>query len=315
MNCIKTPDKAKPPHIRPRSPGTMSGTMYSWSWSGASGEFAVLALAVWTVVAIAFGTTAADAEPPHANAPAQRQAVQAPHSDPLPEGERTHAATIDIPWIIASEDEPWTVALAAPVAAHLRNSPGPGPLVMAITSPPTREAEWLLSQAPGRRPIVLATSAELKLGATLQKRSPEVLQIGSDPSEASATVAKRFWNHSREVVVAMADDPEAVILGSALAAGLDVPILLCEQEEAGAAVSAALKDLSVARILVAVSDLKKTPRWIRTTGRLPYEILPPRALQHRLIAALDRKGFAMWSLPEPRTIGRKWGIRPGSLLT
>ena len=90
-------------------------------------------------------------------------------------------ATIDIPWIIASEDEPWTMALAAPVAAHLRKS-GPSPLVMAITSPPTREAEWLLSLAPGRRPIVLATSDPLKLGATLQKRSPELLQIGSDPS-------------------------------------------------------------------------------------------------------------------------------------
>ena len=99
----------------------------------------------------------------------------------------------------------------------------------------------------------------LKLGATLRKRSPELLQIGSDPSEASAAVAKRFWNQSREVVVAMADDPEAVILGSALAAGLGVPILLCEQDEAGTAVSAALKELSVERMLVAVSDPKKSP--------------------------------------------------------
>ena len=55
----------------------------------------------------------------------------------------------------------------------------------------------------------------------------------------------------------MADDPEAVILGSALAAGLGVPILLCERDEAGTAVSAALKELSVARMLVAVSDPRK----------------------------------------------------------
>ena len=231
----------------------------------------------------------------------------------LPRYAQRRAAAADIPWIIASEDEPWTVALAAPVAAHLRKS-GPSPLVMALTSPPTREAEWLLSLAPGRRPIVLATSDPLKLGATLQKRSPEVLQIGSNPSEASATVAKRFWNHSREVVVAMADDPEAVILGSALAAGLGVPILLCEQDEAGAAVSAALQDLSVARMLVAVSDAKKSPRWIRQQ-EVASEILPPQALQHRLIAALGPTRFATWSSPGLRTIGRRWGIRPGSLLT
>ena len=83
----------------------------------------------------------------------------------------------------------------------------------------------------------------------------------------------------------MADDPEAVILGSALAAGLGVPILLCEQDEAGAAVSAALQDLSVARMLVAVSDAKKSPRWIQQQ-EVASEILPPQALQHRLIAAL-----------------------------
>ena len=198
--------------------------------------------------------------------------------------QRAAAATINIPWLIASEDEPWTLALAAPAAAHLRKS-GPAPLVMACSCLPTREAEWLLSLAPGRRPIVLVTSDRLKLGATLEKLAPELLPIGNDPVQASAAVAKRFWSHSREVVLALADDPEAVILGSALAAGLGVPILLCERDDAGAAVSAALKDLSAARMLVAVSDAKTTPRWIQQ-HEIASEILPPRALQHRLIAAL-----------------------------
>ena len=240
---------------------------------------AIPALVAWTAIAIALWTVAAGAEPPQVTAQPQRQAV-AP--GPLAEGEGDHR--IDVLWIIASEDEPWTVALAAPVVAHLRKS-GPGPLLMALASPPTREAEWLFSLARSRRPIVLATSEQLKLGAALQKRSPRVLQIGSDPSQASASVAKRFWNRAPDVVVAMADDPEAVILGSALAAGLGVPILLCGQDEAGAAVSAALQDLSVARMLVAVSDAKKSPRWIQQQ-EIAAEILPPQALQHRLIAAL-----------------------------
>ncbi len=137
----------------------------------------------------------------------------------------------------------------------------------------------------GRRPIVLATSDPLKLGGTLQGRSPELVEIGNDPSQASATVAKRFWKHSREVVVAMADDPEAVILGSALAAGLGVPVLLCQQDDAGPAVSAALRDLSVVRMLVAVSDVNKSPRWVQQQ-EIAAEILSPRMLQHRLIAAL-----------------------------
>jgi len=163
---------------------------------------AIRTLVAQASVVVALWTVAASAASPEVAAHAQRR-----------------AAGVDVPWLIASEDEPWTVALAAPVAAHLRRS-GPSPLVMALTNPPTREAEWLLSLAAGRRPIVLATSNPLKLGTTLQKRSPELLQIGSRPCEASATVAKRFWNQAHEVVVALADDPEAVILGSALAAAL-----------------------------------------------------------------------------------------------
>ncbi len=226
-------------------------------------------LVAWIAVIIAFWTVTVAAKAPQVTASAER---------------RVAGATIDIPWIMASENYPWTLALVAPVAAHLRKS-GSSPLVMALTTPPTREAEWLLSLTPGRRPIVLVTSNPLKLGTTLQKRTPELLHIGSDPSAASAAVAKRFWNHSREVVVAIADDPEAVILGSALAAGLGVPILLCEQNEAGTAVSATLNELSVARMLVAVSDAKKSPQWIQQHA-LSSEILPPQALQHRLIAAL-----------------------------
>ena len=82
----------------------------------------------------------------------------------------------DIPWLIVSEEQPWSLALAAPVAARMQQSGqqqpaqqqlAEVPLVMAVTSPPTREAEWLLTlSAPAsgptneseNRPIVLATS-------------------------------------------------------------------------------------------------------------------------------------------------------------
>ena len=101
----------------------------------------------------------------------------------------------DIPWILVSEDEPWAWRLAAPAAAHLGRS-GQCPLLMALSSPPTREAEWLLSLTTGPRPIVLAASRRLKLGAALQGRSPEVLRIGSNPDrsqrDGSETVLEPF---------------------------------------------------------------------------------------------------------------------------
>ncbi len=204
----------------------------------------------------------------------------------LPQGapRSSAGAATDTLWILASEEAPWSVALAAPVAAHLGRS-GQSPLVMAIGSPPTREAQWLLSLTAGPRPIVLATSRSMKLGSGLEERSPEMLHIGDDPSQASAIVARRFWNHSGEAVVAAADDPEAIILGSSLAAGMGVPLLLYPREEEGTAVSAAIRDLSVGRMLVAVSERKKTPHWIEQET-VAHEILPPDALEDRLISAL-----------------------------
>ena len=258
----------------PHPPPLSHDHCYAWcparGLSKSAGRIAALpARVAWTAVVIAAWTVAAVAESPQV----------AEYAQPP-----TAGATLDIPWILASQDEPWTMALAVPAAAHLRKS-GPNPLVMELSGPPTREVEWLLSLAPARRPIVLATSDPVKLGAMLQKRSPELLRIGSDPSQASAAVAWRFWTQSREAVVAAVDDPEAVILGTALAASLGVPILLCERDEAGAAVLAALEDLSVARMLVAVSDARKSPRWI-PRQEIAFEVLPPLALQHRLIAAL-----------------------------
>ena len=70
-----------------------------------------------------------------------------------------------------------------------------------------------------------------------------------------------------------------------MAAGLGVPILLCESDEPGEAVSAALADLAAKRMLVAVSEAKRAPRWIEGC-EVASKVLPPAALQHRLIAAL-----------------------------
>jgi hypothetical protein len=190
----------------------------------------------------------------------------------------------DFAWIITAEEQPFSLALAAPVASHLRKS-GVCPLVMTVTSPPTKEAEWLLTLSKGPRPIVFMPSGAMKLGATLKRRTPELLQIGRRPGEASAAVARRFWVRSREAVIAASDDPEAQILGSALSAALGVPLFLSDNDEICPAVAAVIKDLSVERLLVAVSDPTRSPQWIRRQ-EVTAVILRPEDLRHRLVAAL-----------------------------
>ena len=231
---------------------------------------------------------------------------------PATQSRRAGTPTVDVPWVIASEDAPWSLALAAPVAAQLQQT-GPRPLFMAVTNPPTREAEWLLTLSPGRKPIVLATANKTKLGTVLSKRSPTVLKIGNEPCAASGIVAKRFWTSAGTVVVAAADDPEAAILGSALAAGLRVPLLLCEREHPGAGIESAIKELGVGRMLVAVSDVKKAPRWIEQSA-VPSEVLPPPALEHRLVEVLGRekiRNVVVARVPDDRAdVGRTAWLAP-----
>jgi hypothetical protein len=219
---------------------------------------------------------------------------------------------IDVPWVIASEDAPWSLALAAPVAAQLQQS-GASPLFMAVTSPPTREAEWLLTLSPGKKPIVLSTSNKTKLGSVLARRLPTVVKIGNEPCMASAIVAKRFWTRTDAVVLAAADDPEAEILGSALAAAMRVPLLICEREQPGAGIEAAMKDLAAARTLVAVSDAEKAPRWLKQS-LIAHEMMSPREIQHRLVESLGRdkiRNVVVARAPDDRAdVGRTAWLAP-----
>ena len=124
------------------------------------------------------------------------------------------AAAASFDFLAVPEDEPWTAAVAAPVAGP-RAGRGQIPLLIVLSSPPTREAEELVELAAPNLPLVLAAAAAPKLGRALAKRSPEVLVVGSDPVKGSFLVAKRFWERPRRAVVAAADDAEGILLGSA----------------------------------------------------------------------------------------------------
>ena len=228
---------------------------------------ATIRLAAIAAVAWLLGTSFAVAAGPKTPGEPQRR-VSAPPVDEL---------------LVAVEEEPWTAAVAAPVAARLQAS-GRSPLLIVISSPPTHEADWLATLAGTRRVTVFAASQKLKLIGAIAKAVPEMLKLDSGASDGSLLVAKRFWKQSRQAVVAPANDAEAIILGGSLAAALAVPLLIREPGETRTALAQVLHDLGVQEILVSVSDPAGAPAWAR--GRkYKSEILGPEAIQHRLIAA------------------------------
>ena len=175
-------------------------------------------------------------------------------------------------------------AVAAPVAATFQRA-GRTALVLVFSNPPTHEADWLVSLAAPRRVTVLASTRRPKLGGAVEKRSPEIIPVGSSPGAASLMVAKRFWKQSQEAVLAPVDDPEAVILGASLAARLSVPLLVRERSESRTAVAEDLRELGVERIVVALSDPGKAPPWTRSR-KYQSEVLGPAAIMHRVATAL-----------------------------
>ena len=185
---------------------------------------------------------------------------------PFPADARTGAADL----LVVSEDEPWSIALAAPVAARFRRGDSV-PLVVALSEVPTRGglAHWA-------GPTPAAGGAGARAADAVGARPGEARAGGGDDwiagPEASLRVARRFWKRCRAAVVAPADDAEAIILGSALAAGRGVPLILRDRRDSGEAAAAALAELGVRRVWIALRDKAADGAWAELPG-LETELL------------------------------------------
>ncbi len=222
------------------------------------------------------------------------------------------AAPAKFDFLVVSEDEPWTAAVAAPVAA-LQRVGGQTPLLIALGTPPTREAEQLVELAAPKHPLVLAATTEPKLGRALERCTPEVMAIGSDPVRGSLLVAKRFWGRPRQVVVAATEDAEGILFGAALAARLSIPLLLCERTESRAALGRASRTWGSRR---------RWPPWPTPTtphsGPLPAARTTSRswarAVENRLVEAIGPSGvhtIVVARVPEKRSgVGQSAWLAP-----
>jgi hypothetical protein len=235
--------------------------------------------------------------PAHETAMAQTAAAE---TTAAADESSSRAAKWDL--IAVSEDEPWMMAVAAPVAGQGR-AKGRMPLVLALSEPPTREAEDLIAQAAPKHFLLWTDGAEPKLGRRLPKLGPQMLAVGSDSVRGSLLVAKRFWKRPAKAVVAASDDPEAIILGSALAARMAAPLLIRERAESRTSLQHVLEELGVTKILAAVADVDRAPGWAKSK-KYEVEMVAPRAMQDRLIDLLgpeDIHTLVVARAPEKRT--------------
>jgi hypothetical protein len=162
--------------------------------------------------------------------------------------------------LVVAEEEPWMAAVAAPVAAKYRHE-GRLPLLVVVSFPPSRQANWLISRVGAEKTVLLGPRETKLMGPVLSSLSPEALSLGVDPVYGSLRVARRFWGQTRQAVVAPADDPEAILMGSSLAGSLSAPLLIRPSKEGPRPLMKALADLKLEELLAVVSDPVRLPRW------------------------------------------------------
>jgi hypothetical protein len=186
--------------------------------------------------------------------------------------------------LVVAEEEPWMAAVAAPVAAKYRRQ-GRLPLLVAVSFPPSRQANWLISRAGGGKTVLLGPSETKSMGPVLPSLSPEVLSLGVDPVYGSLRVARRFWDQTRLAVIAPADDPEAILVGSSLAGSRSAPLLIRQRKEGPRAMMKAVAELNIEEVLAVVSDPVRLPRWADGKDRR-VRIVTAREAQDEVLGRL-----------------------------
>ncbi|MFW6163594.1 MAG: hypothetical protein ACODAJ_12555 [Planctomycetota bacterium] len=235
--------------------------------------------------------------------PAPQEALLAPDDEVDIEPAEAGPAWRDeeaIDLIAVRERDPWLLAVAAPVAATLTED-GRGPLLVAVVHRPLAESALVRRLTP-RRCLVLGSARTAALHGSVRGLPAELVRAAA-PTEAAAALAARFWGTSEGAVLASATEPEALILGAALAAQRRVPFLPIDEHTDAQTLGRHLAVLGVERPIVATSrpavatsrrlvetDAESTRQRLVATVAARVEpkpqVLGPQALEHALIDSI-----------------------------
>jgi hypothetical protein len=226
-------------------------------------------------------------------------------------GSPSYEAREAVDLIVVPDSEPWLLAVAAPLAKRLAAN-GPIPLLLSASARSKPEVSLLVQRAGVRTALVLSSSDGPQWAQGLGKSSPGLVPPGARPLEASLRIARRYWGTSGEVVLATLADPESVILGSVLAVGRGVPLLVVEKGENQTAVAKAIEDLGAERVAIAGGTARPLPAWRARLGP-QTEILDTAEIQRRIIAGLQPakiRNVILSRVPQGKKTGQAAWLAP-----
>jgi hypothetical protein len=186
--------------------------------------------------------------------------------------------------VICAERDEHLYPLIAPLAARLAGTNGP-PMFLAVSLPPAGHAARMIARTRPRARLLLRTDAWS--GQDANRPAPEAVAVAtsSDATQAALELARTFWGRTDRLVIADANDQEAAVLGSALAAHLGIPFIPVHSGRAAEALPDGLRRLEVKEVLLASSQGQEKAGW----WKLPQPravVLDLRQVQERIIRAI-----------------------------
>ena len=188
--------------------------------------------------------------------------------------------------IVVNEDDEWLIAVAAPAAAKIRRQ-NKTPILLKWESEENPRQTQLLEQLARVSGFctILSSYRTFTLDQTLGNLPTYNIPTKSEPAEMSLLLAGHYWQQADSVVVASRYDPEAVILGSALASHLYVPLIVITPRERLSVLSEKLSFLGVGDIIYVTSKTGLADSGICFPAQ-KIEIIDVEEAQRRLIETL-----------------------------
>jgi hypothetical protein len=203
--------------------------------------------------------------------------------------------------IVVPERQEWLMALAAPVAAKFREYKRT-PILLALPSENVARQTSLLKQlAPFVGSCtVLTADPDLPPCQMARLFATSVVPRFDDPTEIGLFLAKNCWQKAKVAIVVTAADPEALIVGSTLAAHLGVPLIPMTNRADSEAISGQLRLLNVESILLVASDTQREAESVNFSG-LRTQTVDTADVQKRIIQTIGSsriKNLILFRVPD-----------------
>ena len=209
--------------------------------------------------------------------------------------------------IVVNEDDEWLIAAAASAAAKISRQ-NKMPILLKWDSEENQRQTQLLEQLArvSGSCTILSSDRTFTLDQTLGNLPRYNIPTKPEPAETSLLLAGHYWQKADSAVLASGYDPEAVILGSALACHSYSPLIVTTGREQPRDLSQKLSSLGVGRVIYVTSKTVTADSGIHFPAQ-KTEFIGVEEAQKRLIEKLNARNIqniVLFRVPDDSADGK-----------